>query len=247
MEDGRESSRLGPVRGDFIMASRSRRVAVEVSFLPGQGYSAVAFDPGRLEVRNDLQDGLADDVSGAEPGQPLEGGIYCQEPVVARLAAIIENDLVNAQAVQHLAEEDTVILLGGEEEAPLFLCRFFGPFAFADVGIGSEPLKDTSVAIFERHDPRQEGTEDAVGSAQREFHVKGFAAGDRLPPAREHRRKHLRVVHALPAPAFHLGWRRPGVLVPPFVVPVDVTVGTGDPGELRNGVCHGPKALFALA
>ena len=154
VEDGRESSLAWPVSGDFIVAPKRSRVTLEVSFLPGQGHPAVPFDPRGFEVRNDFHDTLTNDIGRAEPGQPLESGVHCQESVVARFAAIVEDDLVKGQAVQHLAEENAVILLGGEKETSLFLRLFLGPLAFGDVRIRSKPLKDTAVTIFERHDTR---------------------------------------------------------------------------------------------
>ena len=44
------------------------------------------------------------------------------------------------------------------------------------------------------------------------------------------------MVHAAPAPAFHLIEICAGEFVPAPVVPVDVPFGIGDPGELGNGV-----------
>ena len=120
-------------------------MTLEVNLLPGQGHPAVPFDPGGLEVGNDLQHGLADDVGRTEPGQPLEGGIHRQESVVARLAVIVEDDLVNGQAVQHLAEEEVMFLLGGEQELPLFLFPLLGLLALGDVSqddlVGQPPAE----------------------------------------------------------------------------------------------------------
>src|ERR1700685_1339370 len=53
-------------------------------------------------------------------------------------------------------------------------------------------------------------------------------------------------MHALPSPALHLLRRRAGVIVPPLVVPEDESIGTGHPRELRYGVGHRAKTLFAF-
>jgi hypothetical protein len=53
-------------------------------------------------------------------------------------------------------------------------------------------------------------------------------------------------VNTLPAPAFHLLSRRACVLVPTLVVPGDVAIRVGHPGQLRDRIGHRPEATLAL-
>ena len=52
-------------------------------------------------------------------------------------------------------------------------------------------------------------------------------------------------MYGLPAPAFHLFEGGAGVLVPALVVPEDVAIGVGHPGELRDGVGEDAELFFA--
>src|SRR5215831_17184475 len=108
--------------------------------------------------------------------------------------------------------------------------RLLHLFDFTDVGVGAEPVLDTSLRIAQRIDPCEERTELSVGAAEREDHIEWLAGLDALLPALHDGRENFGVVHGLPAPAFHLLGSRAGVLVPALVVPEDVAVGPRHPG-----------------
>ena len=123
----------------------------------------------------------------------------------------------------------------------------FHPLQLVYIGAGAEPLHHTTLRILHRLHASQKHAEPPVRSAQRELHLKRLPGENRPPPPLENLREHLGVMHALPAPAYHLLRCRPRVIMPALVVPEDVTVSMGHPRELRDGVGHCPKLILAFA
>ena len=93
----------------------------------------------------------------------------------------------------------------------------------------------------------RKGRNCAVGAAQREGHFERLLAVDRSLPALDHRRQHRGIVDRFPARAeLGLGGR-PGVFVPAAIVPEDVAVRIGHPGERRDVVGERVEFLAPLA
>ena len=98
-------ARRGPERGDLEPLADLPRVAFEEDRLAAERHLPVPLDPVRLRAGQNLEHRPPDDVGGLQPSHPLEGRVDVQEAVVDRPAGFVADDLVEGEAVEHLAEE----------------------------------------------------------------------------------------------------------------------------------------------
>src|SRR5690242_913021 len=90
----------------------------------------------------------------------------------------------------------------------------------------------------------QERAKNTIGAPEREHHLERRPGSNRCFPSFEGFGQYLRIMYGLPAPALQLLRRGAGVVVRALVVPVDRSVGTRHPTQLRDRVGEGPEALF---
>jgi len=96
---------------DRERAAQLSAALLEIRRLPGQRDPAVGFDPEAFGPGKRFQHGLSDEVCRFEAGEPLEGGIDGQEPVIGRGAPVVQNDLVERVAVEHILKDMAVVFL----------------------------------------------------------------------------------------------------------------------------------------
>ncbi len=120
-------------------------------------------------------------------------------------------------------------------------------FLLGDFGGRAEPLQHASLGVSMRHHARQEGAQAAIGAAQRHGHVERAPGRHAIGPALAELRLRLRIDDGGQAFARHQRGPRAGIIVPAFVEPGDLAVGTRDPGELGNGVGERTEIPFAFA
>src|SRR5271165_4144676 len=87
-------------------------------------------------------------------------------------------------------------------------------------------------------------TKDTVPTSDGESHVEGLTTLDASPPFGQDMWQYLWIVHALPAPPFHLRRISAGVFIPAVIVPEDPAVWFGHPGQLGNGISQLPEESF---
>jgi hypothetical protein len=136
----------------------------------------------------------------------------------------------------HLDRADRVAQVVPEDGEEALLKLALHP-QLVDVGVHPEPADDLAAVIAQRADPGEEPAKLAPRAAEGKLHLERLAGAERVPPARDHFGKHLRVVDLLPAPALHLRERAPGIGEPLAVVEVDVPVRERHPRE-RGEMLH---------
>ena len=107
-------------------------------------------------------------------------------------------------------------------------------------------MHDLAARIAHGIDARQKSSERPVRTPQREHHLERCACVDGVLPTLLDDRKHRRVVHAFPPPAFHVARRRARIGVPLVVVPVDPAVGPRHPRQVRVRIGERPEQMLAL-
>ena len=77
-------------------------------------------------------------------------------------------------------------------------------FQFGHIRIRSEPLHHSAFKILERLYAGKELSKSPIGSFNRKYHFERFASRNRSGPLLQYVGQNLRIVNALPTPAFHL-------------------------------------------
>jgi hypothetical protein len=165
VEDAGEEPRRGPEGRDLEVFADGAGKAFEEGGFSAQGHVAVRLDPVRLGFRHEFQHGPAQDVFGVQPRELFKGGVDGQEAVVAGLAVLVEDDLVQGEAVEHLAEERLVFLLQ--------------PALPGDVAAEGKHGLDRALVVLLRDEPPVEHGGAGRG-LKREFHVQGLSGLEHL-------------------------------------------------------------------
>ena len=121
-----------------------------------------------------------------------------------------------------------------------------GVALLGDVGVGAEPAQHIAPLVLDGERAREEPAVLAVVAAQGKRVLPGDPGGNSGRPFAHHRADVVGVVDVPPAPSAHLFGDGAGELVPAPVVPEDVAVRLGHPGELRDVVRHVAEPLLAL-
>ena len=117
-----------------------------------------------------------------------------------------------------------------------FAQRLLGLDLVRDVGIGTEPADDVAGFIADGQSAREKPAIASVSATQRKRVLPRRTVFETLPNALDDAIDMFRMVHLLPAPAFHFVERSPRVVVPTFVVPISPAGSIGGPSELADVV-----------
>ena len=98
MEEGSEAARLGREGAYLVVLVKGAGVGLELGRLAGKGDPAIALDPVVLGIRSDLEHRLADDVSGQEAGEALEGRVQLEEAVSLPRGARLGTRMISCRA-----------------------------------------------------------------------------------------------------------------------------------------------------
>ena len=74
-----------------------------------QRHSTVRLDPIPFDLRQDLEHRPADYIRRIKAGHPLEGRVDGDKPIIRRRSGLVDDDLVQGEAVEHLVEKRLVI------------------------------------------------------------------------------------------------------------------------------------------
>ncbi len=128
-----------------------------------------------------------------------------------------------------------------------FTQRFLGFELVRDISVGTEPTHDFAGFIADRLSTREEPAERAVTTSQWERVLPRLVILEAFLDVPENAFEMIGMVQFLPAKALHLFERGPGIIVPPFVVPISPAFGIRRPGKLADVVGEFAESRFAFS
>src|SRR4029453_253737 len=128
-----------------------------------------------------------------------------------------------------------------------FAQRFLGFELVRDISVGSEPTPGFGGFIADRLSTREEPAERAVTTSQWERVLPRLVILEAFLDVPKNAFEMIGMVQFLPAKALHLFERGPGIIVPPFVVPISPAFGIRLPGKLADVVGEFAESGFAFS
>ena len=110
-----------------------------------------------------------------------------------------------------------------------------------NIGVSAEPARHLALCIEDWKRTRKKPSVFTGLTAQRKGVLPGLAGSKCNLDPFNHSVDLIRVMDLLPTPSFHLLERGAGVIVPPVVIPKNVTFTVSHPGELGYRVCESPE------
>src|SRR5262249_36312947 len=116
-----------------------------------------------------------------------------------------------------------------------------------DIRVRAKPADDVAGLVANGQSAREEPAIAAVTAAQRECVLPGRTVLEALPDTPDDALDMIGMVNFLPAPSLHFLERRPRVVMPTFVLPVDPARRISGPCKLTDVVGEFLEASFAFA